>query len=215
MHYKIGSKLVKSENAAKSIKQPNRNVINFISSIPYDVVALDYGCGKMRYTIPLANKVRKVIAIDSAEQIYRKQNINSQYTSIYNYAYDNMNNVFIYDINSQDWKKHKYDIVFCTNVLSAIPTDDIRVEVLKNIKGCLSSNGYVYLCVQYRNSYFTQYNTRDDIEIFNDGWIIKNKSAYAFYGILPPQKLLDLCKLASLHVYNMYLHDGSVYVMAK
>lgn len=78
MHYKINDGIIESELAAKSTRQPNKQVLKYINTLSSDEVVLDYGCGKLRYTIPLSKQVKKVVAIDSLEQLSKRQIINGK-----------------------------------------------------------------------------------------------------------------------------------------
>ncbi len=215
MHYRINDINIKSEYAAKSIKQQNKRVINFIENLPNDISVLDYGCGKLRYTIPLSYTVNKVTAIDSYEQLNKIQIINDCRTTVHKYAEDFLDNVSVYNLESSYWKQNKYDVIICTNVLSAIPDDSDRVIVLKNIKNLLNSDGYMFLSVQYRNSYFSYCSKRKDIIRYNDGWISKFGDRHTFYGIISPTKLKLLCNKANMKVIEDINEDGSVFVKAN
>ena len=67
------------------------------------------------------------------------------------------------------WDKPKFDVVFCTNVLSAIPFENERLKLLKNAKKVLKTGGTLFVSVQYRNSYFKDYSRRKDVIKYNDG----------------------------------------------
>jgi 2-polyprenyl-3-methyl-5-hydroxy-6-metoxy-1,4-benzoquinol methylase len=154
MHYWISNNIIiKSENAAKSCNQTNKLVLKYISTLSNNFVALDYGCGKLRYTIPLCKTVKSVYAIDSIDQLSRIQVINGRKTSILSYA-DSTSNLNVFELSEDHWKNQNYDVVFCCNVLSAIPNQDDRIQVLKNIKSVLKTNREALITVQYRNSYF-------------------------------------------------------------
>ena len=159
MHYKINGKILKTENAAKSVEQPSRFVLDWISELPSNSKVLDYGCGKFRYTIPLSKRVKLVYAVDSIYQIDRKQIINQRYSDIKAYSENYLKNVKIFDVDSKGWKKEKFDFVLCSNVLSAIPFKQVRIEVLQNILKVLAKNGKLLVCNQFRNTYFKAYET--------------------------------------------------------
>jgi 2-polyprenyl-3-methyl-5-hydroxy-6-metoxy-1,4-benzoquinol methylase len=215
MHYRINENiLIKSENAALSTRQVNKNVILKIQNLQYNVDALDYGCGKLRYTIPLSKKVKKVNAVDSKEQISRKQTINGTISTVKDYV-NVLGNVFAYDLDTRDWALDKYDFILCTNVLSAIPFTDTRINVLKLIKTLLKPGGEAFLTVQYRNSYFSNYKNREKSLPFNDGWVLFRNNSTSFYGLISPEKLKEICCVAGLSIVNMKLDDGSAFFTVK
>lgn len=212
MHYHVNEYIIESELSAKSTKQTNKVVLDFISKLPPHYEVLDYGCGKLRYSIPLAYQTSKVIAIDSNHQIEKMQIINEKFIAPKEYP---LKNLMVQDINSSGWKQKKYDIVFCTNVLSAVPNDEERLKILCNSKSVLKKSGYIYIVVQYRNSYFKRYPSRKGAIKYNDGWLIKrNDNKYSFYGLVTSEKIIKLCIEAGFNYYEMAKHDGSCYIKA-
>lgn len=213
MHYKINEFLIKSELAAKSVHQPNQYVLKFIEQIPRNFIVLDYGCGKLRYSIPLAKRVSEVVAIDSREQILKFQIINGKKTTLEDICFENIQ---IYSIDNDIWEKKNYDLVFCTNVLSAIPYEHIRLELLKKAVSVLKKEGVIFIAVQYRNSFFSKYKTRSDAKPFGEGWLIRKNNTEAFYyAPLSPEYIVSLCEKVGLYNINVKKHDGSCYVTAQ
>ena len=212
MHYKVKDCVVESELAAKSVLQPNQNVLDYIKTLPNHYNVLDYGCGKLRYTLPLSNQVNKVVAIDSAEQINKRQIINGDKTSLSQIKIDN---VVICTLDDDTWRQEKYDLVFCTNVLSAIPFDALREELIGNAYSVLTEKGQLFITVQYRNSYFSQYDHREDVERFEDGWLIlKDKQKGMFYAPLTSKYIVKLCKKSGFKEFCVHNKDGSCYIIA-
>ncbi len=215
MNYKINNNInIKSHNAAKSIKQTNKFLLNYITHLPSNYTVLDYGCGKLRYTLPLCDTVETVFAIDSSEQLARIQNIDGVKTTVLSFE-DKYPNLKIYELSKNEWMNRHYDFILCSNVLSAIPYRKERVKVLKNIRNVLKPNGTALITVQYRNSYFSDYENRSTAIPYYDGWIINNKGNYSFYGLVIPEKLKKLCSEAKLIIENTQLKDGSCYIFVK
>ena len=209
MHYIVNDWIVKSEYAAKSQKEPNQFVLDYISQLPIESCVLDYGCGKLRYAIPLAERVKQVVAVDSNEQL---QLI---YNSSINIA--SFNNLRIMSLDSPEWIDSRYDVVFCTNVLSAIPYESERIQLLNNAKAVLKPDGHLFLTVQYHNSYFSQYQYRKDTVKCNDGWLIQNKSLNrcSFYALLNADYLTTLCRSVGFNKINVKKKDGSCFLEAR
>lgn len=214
MHYKINDKLIKSEYAAKSIKQTNKEVLKIINELPNDIVTLDYGCGKLRYTIHLSKKVKHVYSIDSSEQINRKQLIKDVKTTVKDYS-NKLDNVTVLTLEDNCWKKNKYDFIICCNVLSAIPIYEKRIEIFKNIKKLLNYNGKALISTQYSNTYFNKYKIRKDCQKYYDGWIINGKKSTAFYGIITLEKLIYYAKKVGLNIEKSYKKNGSAYLIVN
>lgn len=212
MHYHVNKYIIESELSAKSTKQTNKNVLEFISKLPSNYEVLDYGCGKLRYSIPLANQTSHVIAIDSIHQIEKKQIIEDYFIAPKDYALENL---FVQNVDSNGWRGKKYDVVFCTNVLSAIPEDSERFKILCNARNVLKSSGYMYIVVQYRNSYFNQYQFRENAIKHNDGWLInRGNNKCSFYGMMTSEKIIRMCDKAGFMRYEIAKDDGSCYIKA-
>lgn len=212
MHYKINNGVIESELAAKSTRQPNKQVLEYIRTLSPEAVVLDYGCGKFRYTIPLSIQVKKVVAIDSLEQLSKRQIIAGRAMTLLEY---HNNKVSICTIDSGKWRDTKYDAVICTNVLSAIPHHYERLQILKNARSVLKDTGEMFISTQYRNSYFNTYNERIDIQRYNDGWLIpRANNKYCFYAPLTSDAVAELCMEAELQIRKIYKRDGSCFIIA-
>lgn len=203
-----------SELAAKPISQTNKYVLNYIEQISSDYCVLDYGCGKLRYSIHLAQRAKQVIAIDSEEQVNKKQKIGEYYGAAINFEFPNL---VVSSVNSSSWKEKKYDLVFCTNVLSAIPFEKERFEILKNSKSVMKNTGKMFISNQYRNSYYSKYKYRLDAEPYNDGWLLKkrNSNRCSFYAILSDDYVIELCKQAGFTAFSKKKKDGSYFIEAR
>lgn len=217
MHYNINDNeevIIKSEYAAKSIRQQSRWLINWLNELPKDSVCLDYGCGKLRYTIPLLKRVKEVTAVDSLEQMNRIQKIDRErHLTIKEFAKD-VNNLRV--ITTQEFNYTNYfDWTICTNVLSAIPYENERIKVLKTINNSINKHGKALITTQYRNSYYKNYENRDDVQKFQDGWLISNKNRNSFYGIIPPMTLKQLCLKAEMKISEFGSIGESAYVIIE
>lgn len=212
MHYVINDIIIKSELAAKPLSQTNKYILNYISNLPKEYSVLDYGCGKLRYSIPLAKQVSNVVAVDSTEQINMFQKIGNKICRPRDIL---MNNLKIRSLGEMDWNKKAFDLIFCTNVFSAIPFEQARLELIQNAKSVIKPAGTFFISVQYRNSYFNTYKTREDVKQYNDGWIIPKKNIFAFYAPITPEYIVELCKKVGFLSFFVTKHDGSCFIEAK
>ncbi len=214
MHYQINDIIVKSELAAKPLSQTNKYVLKYISLLSNEYEVLDYGCGKLRYSIPISKKVKEIVAIDSKEQVDSYKKIGDRYCRPRDCSKDNL---MVMSIDEMDWSEKRFDVVFCTNVLSAIPFEKERIKLLENAKKVMNNTGVLFISVQYRNSYFKGYNYRNDVSKYNDGWLIKTKSRnqVAFYAELPADYIIELCKRAGFSSFKVKKKDGSCFIEAK
>lgn len=212
MHYTVDSHVIESELAAKSYKQPNKHILKYITQLPKYKKILDYGCGRLRYEIPLSKHADEIFAVDSEEQVSRINEF-EQTSDIVSQCSCNVN---LCSLGSSNWKKQKYDLVFCTNVLSAIPFEEERIELLKNAKKVLNKSGYIFISVQYRNSYFSKYAHREDAFAYQDGWMIKRTSEKCyFYALLKVGYIVSLCKKAGFTKCNVKKKDSSCFIEAR
>lgn len=212
MHYKIKNLVIKSEYAAKSVRQPSSTILKIINNLSKDLIVLDYGCGKLRYTIPLSKVVNLVYSIDSEEQLLRNQKINDVTSNIFSYANKYFNNVYIYDLKSAQWKYKKYDFVLCANVLSAVPLYEDRIQIIRNIIDVLKQDGQALITTQFYNSYFCTYADKKNSIKYYDGWIIKSKNYSSFYGMIGIKKLKYYARIAGAKIINAYTRNGSAYL---
>src|SRR2546427_92673 len=104
MRYRVRGFTVRSENAAKPVTQPNPYVLKWIRELPQSASVLDFGCGKLRYTIPLADRVRHVTAVDSAVQLCRQQLLNGVRTNIKEYARSYLANARAVAVADPQWQ---------------------------------------------------------------------------------------------------------------
>lgn len=216
MHYQVNDYIIESELAAKPTSQSNKYVLTYINNLPNQAKILDYGCGKLRYSIPLSNRVAKVVAIDSKYQLEKIQLVNGVKTTIKEYGNNFRDNLFIYCLDSEEWKTQKYNIVFCANVLSAIPNDKYRLEILEGSKKLLDKSGYIFITIQYRNSYFTNYASRINAIKYHDGWLLpRSNDKCSFYGIVTIEKVVELCNIVGLKIFEIKRHDGSLFIKAR
>jgi 2-polyprenyl-3-methyl-5-hydroxy-6-metoxy-1,4-benzoquinol methylase len=217
MHYIINnSKVVKSENAALTTKQTNKIILEYISTLPNSISSLDYGCGKLRHSIPLYSKTQDLTVIDSVIQLSRQQCINNLKTSVYEYIKKYMPYTKAFSIENFKWPKEAYDFILCSNVLSAIPDVLERKKVLDNIRVMLKPNGKALISIQFSNSYFKTYLTNPIATAYLDGWLIgKKDGSYSFYGIINKDQLIVMCEASNLKVNNVRQCDGSVYIVVE
>lgn len=216
MHYTLSDgRIVFSENSALSSRQPNKIVLEYISKLPDNISSLDLGCGKLRHSMQLYQKSHTMVLVDSTYQLDKVQQILQEHTSIKEYVKGNLDRAECFDIAQYEWIKRGYDFVLCSNVLSAIPERAARLELLRNIYRSLSQEGVALITIQFRNTYFSTYDSNPNAEKYLDGWILKHGTINTFYGIIQPEQLLADCAESSLKVVSKKLKDGSIYLVVK
>jgi hypothetical protein len=216
MHYRVKRMLVKSENAAKPVTHAASPVIEWLKQRPYTRSALDYGCGKLRYTSHLAAKSRHLGITDSSVQLDRIQRIGGRATSVRQYASECWPNCHIYDL-VQFWQgiPCSYGFILCTNVLSAIPCPRIRAKSMRAIWAALKSHGRLLVVNQHSNSYFTETRHKSEAYAHLDGWLLRSRNGAAYYGILDQESTIKLLTRFGFAVVDAWINGQSNYVLAK
>ena len=144
MHYRVKGALIRSENAAKPMADAAAPLVDWLLQRPRTKSALDYGCGKLRYTPHVAARSRHLGIVDSAEQLDRVQRIDGGEATVREHAGGKWPGCRIYDL-TQFWKgiSHSYGFILCANVLSAIPCPKVRARSLRSIRHALTPRGTV------------------------------------------------------------------------
>ena len=204
---------IHSEYAAKSAKQQNVEILKWLSNQKKVVKALDYGCGKLRYSFELGKTCEELFLLDSKIQLERLQVLFNEKTTIYNYI--KKYNPFIKVFSAEESYKLniKFDLILCINVLSSIPTQISRNKVISNIKSLLKKEGKALFVTQYYDTFFSKaLNDSNNIR-YNDGWISK-QSYNSFYGLIGPEELEKSLTNKGLIIINKWKASKSIFIEA-
>lgn len=209
LNYNMLGVNIRSENAAKPHTMPSRYLCEYIRSIEKNGHALDFGCGKLRYSDELISKFDEVTFLDSKRQLEREQIIRGIKTKIIDYVpryYKNANTVAFEDV---DKIIGGYDFILCSNVLSAVPCRDTIDKIVLSIKRLLKSGGETLIVNQYKSSYFKKYETgRKHLY----GYIYKNSKSVSYYGLLDELAVQEICSSHGLEILKSWSKAGSSYV---
>jgi hypothetical protein len=214
VHYKAAGFEIRSENAAKPISQPSTYLRDWLLSQPAVSTALDYGCGKLRYTGYLVRVAESVTVVDSEIQLSRVQTIAGQQTSIREFVARRWPNVRAYNISEFSRVPLRFELALCANVLSAIPQKGLRIEAIRAIASRLNRIGVGLFAVQSRNSYFKAWASDPKARPYGDGWLVPSDGRASFYGIITRLKLERLVSESGMHVAKSWVHGESSYVLA-
>jgi SAM-dependent methyltransferase len=215
MHYKIGSDItIKTENAAKPESQRSAYLDALISGLNTVSCSFDYGCGKLRYKDIILRKTETLTLIDSEVQISREQMICGQFTTIRKIA-QRSNHLSAYSIEEFACLSETFDRGFCINVLSVIPYYFVRRQVLSLIRSKLRPGGTCLFVVQYRNSDFTRMRGMANARPWRDGFLIDSLRGFSFYGLILPERLVEMVAGAGFEIAERRLNEGSVYLLAR
>lgn len=215
MRYFVKGVEIRSENAAKPPSAASKWLLNWIRCLPAEADGLDLGCGKLRYTIPLAKRIGSVTAVDSRVQLDRKQRIGSKISSVRSYAKRYLANVRICCSDDAEWRTCRFDVILCSNVLSAIPDYRTRVRLLQAAYNCLRSDGLFLLTTQFKNSHFSAWKSAPNAKKFLDGYLVRGRKGTSFYGLLNADSLTNLCRTAGFDIVESGHVKETAFVLAR
>ena len=215
MRYKIKRLEIRSENAAKSMRQPSKRLVAWLSTMPSVGSALDYGCGKLRYAHQLAEKCASLTLVDSACQINRLQTIGAHRTTVADYVKEHLPSARVLTVAELRSDRRKYGFALCSNVLSAIPSARARADALSAIRNSLTHQGRCLFTSHYRNTYFSRISKSPRAKPHLDGWLVTGPRGAAFYGILPRDALEKLLVRNGFAVVDSWIGGESAYCLAS
>jgi SAM-dependent methyltransferase len=205
---------VRSEYAAKPTKFRSKYLLDWLTSYQRVETAVDYGCGRLRYSIPLTAVADKVIAVDSVVQLERMQIIDGGHTNVRQYASEKPS-IRVFDIERFATSTIMADLVICINVLSAIPFETDRLAAVSRVARHLRPDGRCLFVVQHRNSDFNRVLRSGAAREYRDGYIIEYKKRASFYGLLNRDYIGKLMGSSGLSVESAFIRGQSTYVLGR
>ncbi len=217
MQYSIGKRVISSELAAKPPSQASGYLVAFLKSRDRVRHALDYGCGKLRYSGHVASFAESLTLVDSPVQLDRQQRIDHKETTVRRLARQRWPNVRIEAISEfQTRQRPKFDFVLCANVLSAIPIAADRARALTAIKRRLNIDGILLVVNQHTNSHYTQVARREEVTKHLDGWLVpRGNSSASYYGILDRKRVCSILETLGYGIAEQWIEGQSNYTLAR
>lgn len=215
MHYDVKGHTIRSENAAKPVTQASAYLCQWLSDMRPVRAAVDYGCGKLRYSDLVAGASRSLTLVDSPVQLERVQLLDGTPTTVRAKATAAWPGCRILSIEQFAGSARLHDFILCANVLSAIPTPEARSAALDNVRGHLTRRGLALFVTQYRNSYFKEVVTSGRATALDGGWLLRSARGWFYYGVLGPADLKRLAVRAGFVVKNCWSHEGSAYALCS
>lgn len=209
MHYRVGSLVVKSENAAKPASQSCAAVRDWLRHHHPVGEALDYGCGKLRYGRELIARAKRVTFVDSKVQVTRRQRILGRTTSVTDLVGQRWPWCRVLDLETFETDRRRYHLVLCANVLTAVPCRRTRMGILRTIATRLSPGARCLIVTQYRNSDFLAMAARPESHPYQDGWLLRARRGPAFYAPLTPERIERMAQRVGLRTEERHLSDGT------
>ena len=215
VHYSVKGHIIKSENAAKPSMQASAYLCRWLSAQDPVRSAVDYGCGKLRYSGMLAAICRSLTLVDSSIQLDRSLLFDGTRTTVRAKAAATWPGCRVLSIEEFTISARRYDFILCANVLSAIPAAKARAIVLANTRSHLTLSGQALFVSQYRNSYFKEVIASGRAKVIDGGWLLHSARGWFYYGLLGPADLKRLIVRAGLVVKDCWSHDGSAYALCS
>ena len=216
MHYRVDEKLIRTELAAKPPSRASRQLLAYLRGHDRVACAVDYGCGKLRYTAQLAAMAELLILVDSSIQLDRQQRIDGEVTTVRQLVKQRWPTVQIETVPEfQANRRPKFDFALCANVLSAIPLKAARSRALTAIRRRLKVSGSLLVVNQHTNSYYSQVARREDVVRHLDGWLVSKNNSASYYGILDKKKTSEMLEEAGYEIVDHWIEGQSNYALAR
>jgi len=190
-------------------------ILNWNQGLPANYTGLDLGCGKLRYTFPMSRRLRAVTAVDSEVQVSREQTLFGVRSSVRQYAAEHLPNVHVNSLLEADWRLEQYDAILCSNVLSAIPIQAVRKDLLATALSLLSPAGTFLMTTQYKNSHFSAWNHCPRAAAYRDGFLVETRFGTSFYALLDCKALTTMCRSVGFLVGEAGHAKELAYVIAR
>lgn len=214
MHYKIENMIVKSENSAKPINSPSFEFIAMLQDfIDLSDTVLDFGCGKLRYTVPLSKFSNHVVGVDSKEQLTRIIQLDGKKTTLVEYSAQ-FANIELYSTSNKSWEKIVYNKIVLAHVLSSIPFDDERVKVIRMLLSVMNEQTKLIACTTHRMSYFKKWEQSERIIHFNNGYLVRTPNP-SYFGIINKDKLAEYFESNGYEIIKTFISNDNSYCICK
>ena len=215
MKYLVEGITIKSHNSAKPQKTASIHLLEYLEQyIDIDDIVLDFGCGKLRYSIPISKKANKVIAVDSSEQILRQIKINGQSTTVLQDSIK-YKNIEVIDVNDNKWVRSDYNVILLIHVLSAIPDEEDRKKIVDKLFDIMDKECKIICCNNHRMSYFKKWENSDKVIKYNDGYLVKEPTP-SYFGKIDKIKLKEYFPVEKFNIEEVKIQeDNTIFVCKK
>lgn len=212
MRYLVNGTFIRSENAAKPHTQKSKSVEDYLLCSGRTQSILDFGCGKLRYSDTLMKIATCVTFVDSEIQLSRTQMIRGEKTSVTDFVSKNYPHCKTVPFEQIHEHQEQYNLITCTNVLSAIPCPQTLSNVISNIKKLLSRDGVAVFINQHRSSYFKKFETGKK---HLNGYIYNNQKSTTYYGIFNKTITQELLLDHDFEIIKSWCVGESTFVEAR
>ncbi|MFH1838592.1 MAG: class I SAM-dependent methyltransferase [Candidatus Kuenenbacteria bacterium] len=172
-------------------------------------VVLDLGCGNGRLFELFANKKINYFGMDNCKELIEKAKEKYESFGANFLVADALNLSFAVEnygcetIKDKPFENQKFDVIFCIAVLNHIPSKELRIKVLENIKRVLKKDGILIMTNWnlYQKKYFLFIVKSFFFKIFL--WFIQSEKKLDFKDLLIPWKLKDKIIQRYYHAFTM------------
>lgn len=212
MQYKINGTIIDSHHAAKSHLEKARSVSEYLRQHPKVGRILDFGCGKLRYSDDLASICERITFVDSEIQISRKQQVRSELTTIKDYVRKHYPKSEVVAFENRHTISVRYPLIFCSNVLSAIPCKETFDCIIAFFHEMLLGDGKIVIINQHRNEHFKRYESGTR-HMF--GYLHKGKVKTSYYGLLRKEQIRKILERHGFKVDRLWNEGERNFVEAR
>jgi 2-polyprenyl-3-methyl-5-hydroxy-6-metoxy-1,4-benzoquinol methylase len=212
MQYNINGKVINSHNAAKPHSQSAKGVVECLNDVGPVKSILDFGCGKLRYSSYLSEISRDLCFVDSKVQLERVQTIKGERSSVIDYVDNHYPKSRCVALENIEKLHETFDLIFCSNVLSAIPCKNTLNETMASIFKLLSSSGTALIVNQHRSSYFKKFEEGDP-HLY--GYLHQGRRGTSYYGIINKDAILELATTHNLNAEIWVKGDRTFAYLSK
>lgn len=216
MRYWIDGNEIRTENTAKPVDQASRFLTSWLERNVGSVdTAVDYGCGKLRYSWLLHEKSKRLILVDSEIQLSRRQKLGNEHDSIRDLVVRQLPRAEPVAASDFDPQTVSAGFVLCANVLSAIPEQEARTAVVQRIRESLAPTGTCLFVTQFRDTYFREVAASGQARKYLDGWILRSNRGTYFYGLITEHSLGEHVAENGLVITRSWTKKDSAYVLCS
>jgi ubiquinone/menaquinone biosynthesis C-methylase UbiE len=175
-------------------------------------VILDLGCGNGRFFELFKTKKINYFGVDNCEELIKKAKEKYQ-SSIVTFL--------VKDILDLSFESQKFDAIFCIAIFHHIPSKELRIKVLENIKRILKKEGilimmnwnfyqkkyFTLIIKNFFSTFFSFFNLSKKKLDFGDlfiPWKLKDRIILRYYHAFTTKELSKLFKQTGFKIIEKY-----------
>ncbi|HTX86850.1 MAG TPA: class I SAM-dependent methyltransferase [Candidatus Nanoarchaeia archaeon] len=202
------------ETREKNIWPP---LLALLQKVELGAKVLDVGCGNGRLLKVLAERHAKYIGVDQSESLIKI--CRDKYPE-YKFAVEDI-------LNLGELPEYDFDYVFCIAVLHHLPSADLRLQALKQLKNKIKTNGKIILSVwnmwpleKYRKMIYkfallkiVGKNKMDWNDVLFDWRAPRGMMSKRYYHVFFQRELKKLVKKSGLKMEKIFKDNFNYYLV--